>query len=503
MELLAHVELALAPEYVSQGEIDKSLRSLLAGLLKTLLRECVGQPSYSLRKIIIEMIWHWFQDKQREILDFALDRQYPGARYSRPSTAAANKEIVAEKSKGETEISEEEWARIDAEQTKKAASKEENHDPTNVAHKLSLFKQRNLAASENQRQALLNQINEHNTSSEVVSLSPPAGSAVKVVYTKSALDKQRLLQQHIETHNGPSGPEVLIHQNSVAPFFNKRPTSAFAKMSGGERGIALTAQPADLSIVRAEARILSHLTRRLEQEQHQKERASMLSMLAHNQARLDEESARRVESQAVSAQAGRACHFILTNEADPVRYVRSTDINNSLSPYDFEVVDERIPQLMGELAGGQSTRIGSVQPPTHGAADDGLDVMLADDCQITPLTIRLDLPFREQMIAAPSTAVAKGATIPPSNPSTIPIISRERLSQLRMADRVRNAFAESGAKGVHCPYKAAFKSVVRPTDSTFEECLSLLPHPGDNFPSNPFQAANTKRKPKSASVKRK
>lgn len=518
MELLGHVEVALAPEYSAQGETDKGLRSLLAGLLKTLLRECVAQPSYSLRKIMVEMVWHWHQDKQREVLDFSLDLQYPGARHSRPSSAAVPQQAAAPKPLPPGELSEEDWARLDAAQAAKAAPRVERRDPTHIAHKLSLFKKRDLAASEQQRQAARQAAEA--PSPTVIGLPPApaptaAGSGVKVVYTKGAQERQRLLQQHTEAHNGPAGPEVLVHQSSIAPFFNKRPHTAFALMSGGERGVALTAQPTDIALARAEGRIMSHLARRMEGDQHERERGAMLSMLAHNQARLEEESARRVESQGAAAQTGRACHFILTKDAAAKRYIRGSnghdaeggdsEANVTFSPFDYDTVDTRVPALTGELSGAadgasaaRAGRMGLAPPPSRGVADDGLDVVMTADCCITPSTIRLDRPMHAQILAAvpqPSSAPgAKPAPPPPYNPSDVPMVTRERLAELAMVERVRNAFAENGAKGAHCPYRAAFKSVVRPTDASLDECLSLLPMPGGAFPSNPFPAESKKKK---------
>jgi hypothetical protein len=77
LEMLSEVEKCLAPEYALRGTgdlIDRSLRALLAGILKALLREAAALPSYAARKVLIEMAYNWYVDKAREILDVQLAR---------------------------------------------------------------------------------------------------------------------------------------------------------------------------------------------------------------------------------------------------------------------------------------------------------------------------------------------------------------------------------------------------------------------------------------------
>eukprot|EP00662_Eupelagonemidae_sp_cell21_P033802 gene33802-20357_t len=52
----------------------KRLYSMLAGLLKGLLRECVSSSS-DLCKINIEKAWNWYKDKKKELLDEKIARR--------------------------------------------------------------------------------------------------------------------------------------------------------------------------------------------------------------------------------------------------------------------------------------------------------------------------------------------------------------------------------------------------------------------------------------------
>eukprot|EP00758_Cryptobia_borreli_P005390 Tbor_TRINITY_DN4865_c0_g1::TRINITY_DN4865_c0_g1_i1::g.1382::m.1382 len=135
--------------------------------------------------------------------------------------------------------------------------------------------------------------------------------------------------------------------------------------------------------------------------------------------------------------------------------------------------------------------------------DPVLDVVVAPDCVTTKQIPRLDVPIYEQLLRVSSGNGKKGRrqSHQPTQSleqqryilSSFP--SLRQLEQLRLSDRVRTSFAQSGTKGPHVTrYSGTYKMCVEPMDESYEDCLSLLPFPSDGLPSDPSLVWKKKRK---------
>lgn len=477
MSMLSATETCLAPEYAAQGERDKLLNSLLSGLLKTLLKEAVACNSYSLRKVLVEMIWHWHQEKQREVLDFALQQQFPQARSSRPSTrdggmigetvpSSSSPEPDGRRQVMESQLAVTEVDDVEALQSQcKAQQRPVDISGNTIAHKLSQYKRRNLGVA-----------------SEIRSDPAAAVAATPVVvYTKDAKTRQKHAAAaralHADAFHQFSGPPTYTHLPTGAPRYEKN--------ASGTQMVVDPSKP----LVAAELKAMHHAARKLGEEHDEAVRLDVLAQLAGNQSRLEEESARRIESSSYCAQTGVTCfrNRSRTTEVGEGPVPDCTKYSGfSFSPYDQRRLSPQ--EQLRIRRREQSMREAAFNGKGYSAPDisdrrglmDPLDVMEAPDCVTTLTAPCLDAPISDQLhgvVAAPSA---------------------RQLEQLVFAERLRNSFASEGGKAPHYPRGRALKAALRPVDEPIEACLALLPRPGSALPRNPFLAPPKSKKKKAA-----
>jgi len=272
----------------------------------------------------------------------------------------------------------------------------------------------------------------------------------------------------------------------------------------------------------------------LEEEEKKREMVDAQSNLAFHQARIEEETARRLESAQFASQAGRTCHPFLrrvprANEDAPPVTVQSTlpsagldhedalaMLNKvaytgtdtaSLSPYDSyqftSLEEDKLRKLLvriaspDDAAAAPKDKYGLKSPhPTcmtgTSGKNAGLDVVAKDGgAAVAAVAPRTDVPLVEQLY--------------PALRAEDDVPSLQRLSQLRMVERIREVFARqqvaaggkggSGGGGVApLPRSVIEQAILTPDDRPYGECIKLLPRPGAGLPKNPFADASKDKK---------
>ena len=341
MEMLCDTEKYLAPEYTVRGEMDKRLNSLLCGLLKTLLRETVAQPLYSLRKIQIEMIWQWYCDKKSNVLDFVIgkdrERSVSSAAQLQQQPSVVTNTDAPSLSDGGVLLRQSTSANIPARGISGGASSPSSKfsqklerviqgqwhgstvaDPSRtgvndltfredaarssdeaaIQKKLCMYKKRNLAKAEKMRQEMATA-----AASQQQLTSQTSGADIRVVMTKDAKSRQRKVvdakssNSQLSMRNGPSGPAPYLHASAFAPTFSTAGNDA--ETLSNEQILA-----------QAHRKYIAYLTRKLAEENDVRDFNDMMVLFAGNQSRLREESLRRMEADRYASLVGRACHVI-------------------------------------------------------------------------------------------------------------------------------------------------------------------------------------------------
>jgi hypothetical protein len=325
-----------------------------------------------------------------------------------------------------------------------------------------------------------------------------------------------------------SGPSPYRYvKNTSAPAFN--PPSSLAT-----RPPETTAQV----LATVNQRIVHHQIQRLEDEHDARDMRDAHHSLAFQQARLEEETARRVESESLAGQAGRTCHKMLRrlprtgHGEEPVtaasqlpsakmdrgealaklghNVAPAATNEESLSAFDHYVpssIDERrLKDLLTRLGSKDDEqkpvdarkRFGLTSPHpasmagTGLTASGGLDVVAGPGTVTTPIAPRTDVPIAE--LLGPILDVEED------------VPSAARLEQLRLVERVRDCFARATTKGgapMHVPRSVIERALVTPDDRPYEDCMRLLPVPGMGFPSNPNADAGKDKKGKKGKGKAK
>lgn len=575
MEMLCDTEKFLAPEYTVRGELDKRLNSLLCGLLKTLMRESVAQPLYSLRKIQIEMIWQWYCDKKSNVLDFAIGKdrerhvslvQAQEQQQQQQPQAEAVEETPAEIARQSTaspallqrvtssaypssaskfgqkleRVIQGQWhgamppdpsrTSINDLTFREDATKASNE--ATIQKKLCIYKKRNLAKAEKMREEIATQ------QQQVVD--------VKVVMTKDAKSRQKKIadaksqNSQLSMRNGPSGPAPYFHVPAMAPTYTSVADGQGPEGPTNEQVLA-----------EAHRKYIAFLTRKLGEENDVKSFNDTMVLFAGNQARLREESLRRMESDRYASLVGRACHIIERKElshpplrfnapggagatsgtalaaqtfaraatpggagdaatawADKLGYVMYRGPQTSLSPYDVRVPsrsDEAQLYRMAHVlptpddpAAEVRARLGLQNPDSRNlvstgarAGGSGLDVVLAPDAKITPNIPRLDIPIKELLYLS-------------ADPdASIPSVSQ--FAQMVVVERLRENFSfavTKAGKRCHMPRAKIEAAVISPDDRPYDECIRLLPTYGSSLP-RAFEGAPAGSRPQTAPAKKK
>lgn len=347
MEMLGDTEQALAPEFTLRGEVDKKLSSLLCGLIKTLLREVIGQPLFALRKIQIEMLWQWYQDKKKDVLDFAIGLHKHQSNASLTGSDAGSTAGLSVTGAGRGGVSSgalgittnlaashttlqtsgappadsKYGARLKAfvgdataakASTTSAAS---SHHFANAnlkdlsirddlsaadaryattAKKLTMYKKRNLSKAEKLRQEL--NAMQATTNASMNGTTTDA-SGVKVVMNKDAKARQRKVlearTQLVAMRHGPSGPPSYLHHESTAPFFTRDPTESSA---------------VENAVGNAHQHLVRYFAARMADDSDKRALRDTMTLYDFNKSRLDEETNRRLEAEVYSSQIGRTHH---------------------------------------------------------------------------------------------------------------------------------------------------------------------------------------------------
>lgn len=368
MEMLGDTEQALAPEYTLRGEMDKKLSSLLCGLLKTLLREVIGQPLFALRKIQIEMMWQWYQDKKKDVLDFAIGMHKHASAVSLggDSGSAAGLSVTGTgraggdtlglttnlaashtgtglhfTTSGAPSAESKYGSRLKAyvgEATAAKASATSHHYTgggskdlsirddlsaadaryATTAKKLTMYKKRNLSKAEKIRQEL----NAMQTANNASMSGAPDASGVKVVYNKDAKARQRKVlearTQLVAMRHGPSGPPSYTHHESTAPFFTRDATEA-----------ALL----ENAVGNAHQHLVRYFAAKMADNSDQRALRDTMTLYDFNRSRLEEEANRRLEAEVYSSQIGRTHHTHLKKGAtDPKASRMHFNVGLSVKP---------------------------------------------------------------------------------------------------------------------------------------------------------------------------
>eukprot|EP00658_Telonema_sp_P-2_P045108 TRINITY_DN33013_c0_g1_i1.p1 TRINITY_DN33013_c0_g1~~TRINITY_DN33013_c0_g1_i1.p1 ORF type:complete len:182 (+),score=50.41 TRINITY_DN33013_c0_g1_i1:88-633(+) len=132
---------------------------------------------------------------------------------------------------------------------------------------------------------------------------------------------------HADAFHQYSGPPTYIHLPTGAPRYEKNVS--------GTKMVVDPSKP----LVAAEMKALQHAARKMMEEHDEAIRLDMLAQLAGNQSRLEEESARRIESSTYSAQTGKTCFKIPSRTTE----VGSGPVPNcaSYSGFSFSPYDQR------------------------------------------------------------------------------------------------------------------------------------------------------------------
>jgi hypothetical protein len=573
MEMLCDTEKFLAPEYTVRGEMDKRLTSLLCGLLKTLLRESVAQPLYSLRKIQIEMIWQWYCDKKSNVLDFVIgkERERQGSQQAavpapqQPSSPLKLQNSVAatspeqptddQVSRGAATI-----VRTDSSLTTSAAGSptsskfasklerviqgqwhataavadasrtgvtdltfQENAtratEEAAIQKKLCIYKKRNLVKADKMRQEIQQQAQ---------------STDVRVVMTKDSKTRQKKMTDaksqnlQLSMRHGPSGPAPYFHVPAVAP--------TYSPSDGQQSDGAGSSSSNEQVLAEAHRKYLAFLTRKLAEENDVKNFNDMMVLFAGNQARLREESFRRMEADRyASLVVGKAGNITQrpplrfntpeaqgqpqrppasisaggdTAWAEKLGYTMYRGPQTTLSPYDVRTPSRldtaRLQQMANTIATPDDAaaevraRLGLMNPDSRnlvttgcGGAAGALDVVLAPDAKVTPVIPQLHIPVRELLFMS-------------SDPdASIPSVSQ--LAQMAVVERLRENFAFAvtmTGKRCYMPRGKIEAAMLTPDDRPHDECLRLLPVYGEFLP-RAYEGAPPGSRPQTAPSKKK
>jgi hypothetical protein len=333
MEMLSDTEQALTPEFTMRGDMDKKLTSLLCGLLKTLLREAISQPLFALRKIQIEMIYQWYQDKKRHVMDFAIGLHKTtsttstiandahsglsvtgvGTRVQAPSAlscAADGRRNLLCSGAPATDSTYGSRLRahvgsLTSSNTTTVATHQSSYHFSSAsrdlsirddlsaadaryattAKKLTVYRKRNLSKAEALRQELQQQ--QINSQQE----------GPKVVYKKDAKARQgkasEARQQLVAMRHGPSGPPSYLHHESTGPFFS--------------RDAADTSEIQN-AVGNAHQHLVKYFAAKMSSDSDKRSVRDTLTLYDFNRSRLEEETNRRLESEMFASQLGRTHH---------------------------------------------------------------------------------------------------------------------------------------------------------------------------------------------------
>lgn len=542
IELLGDIERCMLPEFSHRQEPDRKLQVILATLTKSMLRDVITSStttsSFAARKVQIEMIWQWWSDKQAQVLDITLMRKAaadpnnsssPAVKFNdgtpaplSPSLGASKNQLeLARPEEATAEASQQRWATFIAPKNSAQqptaptdrvppmrflADAADVNDQAQVKRRLSLFKRRDLVKSEAMRQEALQctRCAAHGGSD----VAPPP---VRTVVTKEARERQRS-----QTSRVPNDPRGMMLR-----------TSGGAGPAGPVLWRGANAEDPELAAASTSthAHIVRHMLSLADQAHDSRVAHDIVATMAMHQARLDEETARRIESDSVASQAGRTCQpilrrvrpatspingaFVSRQSTLPSASMEPDDVLSALhmTPYQgtdtsFSAYDHYKPNSVDERRlQAMMQRLRTVDDPT-GEARKRFGLRSPDDSNMAGSSAVNAKPSS----SIPVVAVAPTAAITPAVPRTgmalmeqlVPALRPEqdvpslrRQKQIRLVERIRTAFAcNVDAKGnpapIALPRATIETALISPDDRPLEECLRNLPIPGSQYPGNPF-----------------
>eukprot|EP00667_Euglena_gracilis_P003968 EG_transcript_3983 len=322
MVMVSDIDKYTSPEWTLRGDVEKRLYSLLAGLLKGLLRESISGDA-AVRKINIEKCWNWYRDEKKLLLEWKMDKRHLGsAREDGRTSPAKGDDVDGEYTVRNDAVDEAEPAlrstvvrdrgtpgsptaslehRVSVLQKVKdriegatldlnyMRQEEEQQRATDIVKKLQLYQKRNLQKSHEQRLGqTTSTVAEPGGRPLAASVMSQDGPVPRIVYRDPRKnDPPRTAPILMHTANGPDPP-------TQASPLRLKTSREFSDALANVQKIWVQKRAQE-----AEAKL------------DEMEFADTVAMWSHNQARIEEEINRRQEAYQMSSQTGRTCHRIL------------------------------------------------------------------------------------------------------------------------------------------------------------------------------------------------
>eukprot|EP00668_Euglena_longa_P034479 GGOE01044292.1.p1 GENE.GGOE01044292.1~~GGOE01044292.1.p1 ORF type:complete len:669 (-),score=173.44 GGOE01044292.1:535-2502(-) len=364
MVMVNDIDKYTSPEWTLRGDIEKRLYSLLAGLLKGLLRESISGDA-AVRKINVEKCWNWYRDEKKLLLEWKMDKRQTGSTVREdgrisptkgedaeggstaridvaddaeaslrrtqvrgvpgsPTAAAEKKVSVLQKVKDRIEGS-----ALDLNYMKQ---EEEQQRATDIVKKLQLYQKRNLQKSLEQR-----------LGQTTVTAAESVGRPLTASTVSQGQDSSvpRIVYRDPRKSDPPRTAPILMHsmESPDLPQHVQQQANPLQLKSSKEFIDAL----ANVQKVWVQKR-----AQEAEAKLDEMEFADTVAMWSHNQARIEEEINRRQEAYQMSSQTGRTCHHILCRPHTAARSdPQPLDLNCTAPPRLGVVIDSSRSQYPG------------------------------------------------------------------------------------------------------------------------------------------------------------
>jgi len=501
-EMLAFVEKYTAVDDNLRGDVDKRLNALLAGLLKGLLRECLSLQDIGGKKIALERVHSWFQEKCFDLLDQKMKRRGTLAQSNKADPSVVSETLSV--------------AEVDAPETTNYAS-----EGNNIAPKVAWVQAPVPQAPQPQVH-----IAQGPTISFLQNRRDQEQRAVidrkMLIYRKSNLVKTSTHRARIcEGSTMGQPPQPLPKPKIVLKDRKKTQTVSVynhATPSGDPKVDAKNEAAHRVWVMRR--------INQLQTEMDEREMKDCIVMWQQNYARVEEESNRRIEGSMVACQTGRTCHqkhVTKSNEAEPEKRHPSraqtaplrtgSDVSDgtdaytnavtegmnlpkryegelSLSPYDA-YQPSTLDKIMHQYKDNNMLRGRNVRTPDSKDKISRLGLSPSHTPTLrstATLNIPLDVHVDESTLVTPSLVPTLDK---PLIEQVFPVLARTeegpsmiRLQQLHMSSRIHECFARTKNKdGTYMRQSLAEiqKAILTPEDAPLEECLLLLPRATDGY----------------------
>eukprot|EP00760_Papus_ankaliazontas_P017440 PhM_4_TR17255/c0_g1_i1/m.56773 len=376
MEMLMFVEKFTAVDDNLRGDLDKRLNAVLAGLLKGLLRESLSLPDIGGKKISLERVHAWYQEKTFELLDAKMKRRaaIAKAKQHQPQQQQVHATVVDESPLGAGEAG-----------LQRSPSKhhltlgEEATTVENISYEGPRGRWVQAMAAEGPPAPV------PSSPGGVSSIASPRfsrgatpqagqqpmiganlaqGPSITFLQRKKEQETRAVIDRKMHTYRKPNlskprgrpceqqksdhaaTPEPAAQRPQPRIVYKNRPKSAtgnvymHAKSSGDARVDAGNESAHRVWVMRR--------IQQLENAFDENEMKDCLTMWQQNYARLEEESNRRVEGSQVASQMGRTCH---------AQFLVKESARSTAEPAKLHPSRTRQPSLVG--GGGEGGGVGS------------------------------------------------------------------------------------------------------------------------------------------------